>query len=143
MQPAGQQPLGFWAQRTGEAIRARTRGRLAELGLTQPEWWVLHQLSMHPAGMDENEIVAIVGPNESDESIVDAIATGLDKGWVGRTGNRVRLTDEGTERFHAAAEVQRQLNDERRQGISDRDYATTIEVLQRTAANVGSDAWHW
>lgn len=143
MQPAALQPLGFWTVRAGEAIRARTRGRLAELGVTQPEWWVLHQLSMHPSGMEENEIIAIVGPNESDESIVDAIAAGVGKGWIDRAGSRVRLTDDGADRFHAAAEVQRQLNDERRQGISDREYATTIEVLQRTITNVGGDAWHW
>ncbi|OKH66368.1 hypothetical protein EB72_05355 [Mycobacterium sp. SWH-M1] len=143
MQPAALQPLGFWTVRAGEAIRARTRGRLAELGVTQPEWWVLHQLSMHPSGMEENEIIAIVGPNESDESIVDAIAAGVGKGWIDRAGSRVRLTDDGADRFHAAAEVQRQLNDERRQGISDREYATTIEVLQRTITNVGGNAWHW
>lgn len=143
MQPAGQQPLGFWALRTGEAIRARTRGRLAQLDLTQPEWWVLHQLSMHPTGMSQDDIVSVVGPNESDDSIVRAIAAGITKGWLERSGDRIRLTDTGMQQFHAAAEVQQQLNDERRQGISDRDYATTIEVLQRTIANVGSDAWHW
>ncbi len=143
MQPAALQPLGFWTVRAGETIRARTRGRLAELGVTQPEWWVLHQLSMHPSGMEENEVIAIVGPNESDESIVDAIAAGVGKGWIYRAGSRVRLTDDGADRFHAAAEVQRQLNDERRQGISDREYVTTIEVLQRTITNVGGDAWHW
>ena len=142
-QPAALQPLGFWALRAGEAIRERTRGRLAELDMTQPEWWVLHQLSMHPTGMAESEIVSVVGPNESDDSIVQAIATGTDKGWIDRSGNGVRLTDAGTEKFHAADEVQSQLNDERRQGVSDSDYATTIEVLQRTTANVGSDAWHW
>lgn len=143
MQPAALQPLGFWALRAGEAIRARTRGRLTELGVTQQEWWVLHQLSMHPAGMDEREIVAVIGPNESDDSIVRAIASGVDKGWLDRSDNRVHLTAAGTERYDAAAEVQQQLNDERRQGISDRDYATTIAVLQRTIANVGGDAWHW
>jgi DNA-binding MarR family transcriptional regulator len=143
MQPAALQPLGFWALRAGEAIRARTRGRLTELGVTQQEWWVLHQLSMHPNGMQESEIVAVVGPNESDDSIVRAIASGIDNGWFDRSDNEVHLTPAGTERYDAAAEVQRQLNDERRQGISDRDYATTIAVLQRTITNVGSDAWHW
>ena len=143
MQPAALQPLGFWTARAGEAIRARTRGRLAELGVTQPEWWVLHQLSLHPTGMSDGDIVSVVGPNDSDEAIVHAIASGIERGWIARSGELVRLTDTGTQRFHAAAEVQRELNDERRQGISDRDYATTIEVLQRTITNVGGDAWHW
>ncbi|STZ25452.1 Uncharacterised protein [Mycolicibacterium aichiense] len=98
---------------------------------------------MHHTGMSQDDIVSIVGPNESDDSIARAIETGIDKGWLDRSGDHIRLTDKGTKQFHAAAEVQQQLNDERRQGISGRDYATTIEVLQRTLTNVGSDAWHW
>ena len=35
------------------------------------------------------------------------------------------------------------LQDERMQGISQDDFATTIRVLQRTIENVGGDAWHW
>lgn len=143
VQPAALQPIGFWSVRAGEAIQARTRGRLSELGVSQPEWWVLHQLSMHSRGMSEADLVAIVGPNESDESIVRAIAAGVDKGWLSRGGDRVRLTELGLTQFDAAAAVQKELNDERRQGVSDEDYATTIEVLQRTIVNVGGSAWHW
>ncbi|WP_241472391.1 MarR family winged helix-turn-helix transcriptional regulator [Mycolicibacterium neoaurum] len=143
MQPAALQPIGFWSVRAGEAIQARTRGRLSELGVSQPEWWVLHQLSMHSRGMSEAELVSVVGPNESDDSIVRAIASGVDKGWLGRVGDHVRLTELGGQTFDAAAEVQRELNDERRRGVSDDDYATTIEVLQRTITNVGGSAWHW
>lgn len=104
---------------------------------------MLHQLSVHSHGMSEADLVAIVGPNESDESIVRAIAAGVDKGWLSRGGDRVRLTELGLARFDAAAAVQKELNDERRQGIVDEDYATTIEVLQRTIVNVGGSAWHW
>ena len=62
---------------------------------------------------------------------------------LGRVGDHVRLTELGGQTFDAAAEVQRELNDERRRGVSDDDYATTIEVLQRTITNVGGSAWHW
>ncbi|SIS04604.1 MarR family winged helix-turn-helix transcriptional regulator [Williamsia sterculiae] len=143
MQPAALQPLGFWTARAGQAIRARTRGRLAELDVTQPEWWLLHQLSLHLAGAHDVDVVATIGPNESDGAITEAIASSIDKGWVVRDDDRILLTATGTERFHSAATVQRELNDERRHGISDDDYVTTIEVLQRTIANVGGDAWHW
>ena len=93
--------------------------------------------------MSEAELVSVVGPNESDESIVRAIATGVDKGWLSRAGDLICLTEPGLKQFDAAAAVQKELNDERRQGISDEDYATTIEVLQRTISNVGGSAWHW
>lgn len=143
MQPAAQQPLGFWTSRAGEAIRARTRGRLSDLGMTQPEWWALHQLPLHPTGVAVDAMVATIGPNESDGAIVDAVDSAVGKGWIDRQTDRLHFTPAGREQFEAAAQVQRELNDERRQGISNDDYETTIRVLQRTIDNVGGHAWHW
>jgi hypothetical protein len=143
MQPPIRQPIGFWTVRAGEAIGRRTRARLADVGVAQPEWWVLHQLSLHPAGVDDDTMIATVGPNAGDDAIVEAIASAIGKGWIERRNDRLRWTAAGQERFHVAAEVQRELEAERRQGISDDEYETTIRVLQRTIANVGGDAWHW
>lgn len=143
MQPPAQQPLGFWTVRAGEAIRTRTRSRLAEAGVTQPEWWVLHQLSLHADGRTEAQLVDQLGPNDTDEAIELALSDLVDKGWVEHRGDRLASTAEGTARFERAAVIQGELGDERRQGISDVAYATTIEVLQRTIRNVGGDAWHW
>lgn len=39
--------------------------------------------------------------------------------------------------------IQRGLESERMQGITNDEYVTTITVLQRMIANVGGDAWHW
>ncbi|AZG47225.1 hypothetical protein D7316_03833 [Gordonia insulae] len=143
MQPPLQQPIGFWTARAGEAIRTRTQSRLADVAVSQPEWWVLHQLSLHTAGMGEREMLATIGPNATDEIIAQAIDDAISKGWVERADGALTSTAAGRERFAVAADVQRELNAERRQGISDADYATTIEVLQRTIRNVGGDAWHW
>ncbi|GAA3710611.1 hypothetical protein GCM10022238_26910 [Gordonia hankookensis] len=143
MQPPLRQPIGFWAIRAGEAIRARTRSRLAEVGVTQHEWWVLQQLSSHPAGIDERTLVATIGPNDTDEAIVEAIDAAVDKGWATRRQASVSATSAGNERFVAAADAQNELGVERRQGISDEEYEIAITVLQRTIANVGGDAWHW
>ncbi|MGV9671480.1 MarR family winged helix-turn-helix transcriptional regulator [Gordonia sp. NPDC003504] len=142
MQPARRQPIGFWSARVGSAIRTRTRSRLAEVGVSQPEWWLLHQLSLHDGGIGVDEVITIIGPNDTDQAIRDAIVDARSKGWIHDDG-RLTLTESGAERFRHAAEVQGELEIERRKGISDADYETTIRVLQRTARNVGSDAWHW
>jgi hypothetical protein len=143
MQPARRQPIGFWTARVGSAIRTRTRSRLAEVGVSQPEWWLLHQLSLHDGGIGVDEVITIIGPNDTDQAIRHAIVDARSKGWIHDDDGRLALTESGAERFRHAAEVQRELEIERRQGISDSDYETTIRVLQRTARNVGSDAWHW
>jgi hypothetical protein len=143
MQPPSRQPIGFWTARAGEAIRARTRGALREIGVTQPEWWVLHQLSLAPEGVDRAAMVETIGPNETPAAIESAIGSAIEKGWIHAHGAHLLVSEAGTEQFERAAKVQKALQDERMKGITAEDFATTIFVLQKTIANVGGDAWHW
>jgi hypothetical protein len=143
MQPPSRQPIGFWTARAGEAIRARTRAALSEIGVTQPEWWVLHQLTLYPEGVGRAAIVETIGPNDTPAAIESAIDSAIGKGWIRADGARLLPSAAGTEQFERAAEVQKALQDERMVGITAEDFATTISVLQKTIANVGGDAWHW
>lgn len=143
MQPPERQPIGFWTARAGEAIRARTRGALHEIGVTQPEWWLLHQISLHPAGADRAETIEKIGHNDTPEVIVEAIDSAESKGWIVETNSRLTFTPDGRDVFRRAADLQNMLQKERMRGISEADFVTTIEVLQRTIENVGGNAWHW
>ncbi len=143
MQPPERQPIGFWTARAGEAIRARTRGALHDIGVTQPEWWLLHQISLHPAGADRAETIEKIGHNDTPEAIVEAIDSAHAKGWIVESNSRLKFTPDGRDAFRRAADLQNMLQDERMNGISAADFVTTIEVLQRTIQNVGGDAWHW
>jgi len=143
MQPPAGQPIGFWTVRAGEAIRARIRAALAEVGVTQPEWWVLHQLSLHPAGLERAAVVDVIGSNDTPAVIEETIDAGIAKGWIHAEGALLRSTETGSAAFGRAVEVQKGLREERMQGISVEEYATTISVLQRTITNVGGSAWHW
>jgi hypothetical protein len=143
MQPPELQPIGFWTARAGEAIRARTRGALHEIGVTQPEWWLLHQISLHPAGADRAETIEKIGHNDTPEAIVEAIDSARSKGWIVESNSRLKFTPDGRDTFRRAADLQNMLQEERMNGISAADFVTTIEVLQRTIRNVGGDAWHW
>ena len=143
MQPPVKQPIGFWTVRAGEAVRARTRGVLRDIGITQAEWWLLHQISLHPAGADRAKTIDTIGHNDTPEAIVDAIDSATEKGLIIESDSRLKFTPEGQQRFARGVDIQRMLQDERMQGISQDDFATTIRVLQRTIENVGGDAWHW
>ncbi|KAA0025017.1 MarR family winged helix-turn-helix transcriptional regulator [Antrihabitans cavernicola] len=143
MQPPARQPIGFWTARAAEAVRTRTRGALADIGVSQPEWWVLHQLSTHPGGIDRRTMIDTIGHNDTVEAVETALDDATAKGWVTGDDSALRSTDLGTDMFDRAAAVQRDLQDERMRGISEAEFATTITVLQRTIANVGGDAWHW
>ena len=143
MQPPENQPIGFWTARAGEAIRARTRGALAEIGMSQPEWWLLHQLSLYPGGVSRSNVIETIGPNDTVEAIEIAIESSEEKGWLADDHTALRWTDVGAAQFDQGQDVQDTLQAERIQGISTDDHVTTIEVLQRTIVNVGGHAWHW
>ncbi|MEK8069293.1 MarR family winged helix-turn-helix transcriptional regulator [Rhodococcoides navarretei] len=143
MQPPERQPIGFWTARAGGAIRARTRGALHDIGVTQPEWWLLHQISLHPAGADRGETIEKIGHNDTPDAIVEAIDSARSKGWIVESNSSLKFTPDGRDTFRSAADLQNMLQDERMNGISEADFVTTIEVLQRTIQNVGGDAWHW
>ncbi|MCJ0895047.1 hypothetical protein [Rhodococcus sp. ARC_M5] len=143
MQPPERQPIGFWTARAGEAIRTRTRGALHDIGVTQPEWWLLHQISLHPAGADRDETIEKIGHNDTPDAIVEAIDSARSKGWIVESNSSLKFTPDGRDTFRSAADLQNMLQDERMNGISEADFVTTIEVLQRTIQNVGGDAWHW
>lgn len=129
--------------RAGEAIRARTRGALEAIGVTQPQWWVLHQLSEHSEGMQRSEMRRIIGGNDFPEAVDAAVDSAVERGWINDDGTLLRSTPSGTARFEEAAALQRELQKERMHGISEEEFVTTITVLQRTIENVGGDAWHW
>ncbi len=122
---------------------ARTQAALADVGVSQPQWWILHQLSLHPGGMERVAMIETIGPNDTVEAIEDALASTAGHAWITDDGARVRVAQLGTEVFRRAAAVQDELQVERMQGITDEEFVTTIEVLQRMIANVGADAWHW
>lgn len=143
MQPPADQPIGFWTFRAGEAIRARIRSALEEIEVAQPEWWVLHQLSRYPDGVDRAVVVETIGSNDTPAAIESAIDGAVEKGWIRVDGAALHLSEAGTERFERAAAVQGVLHEERMRGITTEEYATTISVLQRTITNVGGEAWHW
>jgi len=143
MEPPSRQPIGFWTARAAEAVRARTRGALKEIGVSQPEWWVLHQLSLHPEGVERAAVVETIGPNETPAVIDSAIDSAIEKGWIEAAGARLLPSEVGAALFERAAALQQALQAERMAGITAEDFATTITVLQKTIVNVGGDAWHW
>ncbi|HWN31548.1 MAG TPA: hypothetical protein VNP03_02345 [Pseudonocardia sp.] len=111
--------------------------------MTQPEWWVLHQLSVHPEGVGRATMIETIGPNDTPAAIDSAIDSAIGKGWIHAAGAHLRPSQAGTEQFERAAAIQRALQEERMEGITAEDFATAISVLQKTIANVGGDAWHW
>ncbi|MGW7332244.1 MarR family transcriptional regulator [Streptomyces sp. NPDC054840] len=140
------QPIGYWSWAAYDAVVNRTRGALAELGTTQPQWWILARVAL--AG-DENRTREELTETlrgylaVGEETLSEEMDTVIVRGWMTQnTEGRLELTPEGREFFDKAAALQEDLRAERHAGISDEEYLITLKVLQRFVHNAGGRAWH-
>ncbi|MBT2396516.1 MarR family winged helix-turn-helix transcriptional regulator [Streptomyces sp. ISL-100] len=138
------QPIGYWSWAAHNSVVTHIRTALAELGLSQPQWWVLNQLVDHPEGRPRTDVVAVlegylsVGGVLEDE--IDALAA---RKLITQDGDkRLRFTDEGRALQKTTAARQEVLRAEIHAGITDEEYVRTLKVLQRMIHNTAGQAWH-
>ncbi|MER6298922.1 MarR family winged helix-turn-helix transcriptional regulator [Kitasatospora sp. NPDC001539] len=139
------QPIGYWSWAAYKAVVTRTRGALAELGTTQPQWWVLAQLARAEEPRTRDDVSAVLRDYlDTGQEALDAdIDATVARGWVTESaGGRLDLTPEGRAFYDKAAALQDELWAERHADISDEEYLTTLKVLQRVIRNTGGRAWH-
>ncbi|MEV0255860.1 MarR family winged helix-turn-helix transcriptional regulator [Streptomyces sp. NPDC050732] len=139
------QPVGYWSSAAGAAVVHHIRTMLAEMGLTQPQWWILNQLMAAPDGRPRDEVVAVLkGYLETGEGALHHNIDALhDRGLITEDpAGRIALTEEGRALRARVAERQKAVRAEIHEGITDEDYVRTLKVLQRMIHNVGGSAWH-
>ncbi|MFH8607814.1 MarR family winged helix-turn-helix transcriptional regulator [Streptomyces sp. NPDC018029] len=139
------QPVGYWSSAAGAAVVNHIRTMLAEMGLTQPQWWVLSQLVPAPDGRPRDEVVGVLkGYLEIGEGALHHNINALhDRGLITEdSAGRIALTEDGRALQARVAERQKAVRAEIHEGITDEDYVRTLKVLQRMIHNVGGSAWH-
>ncbi|GAA3126324.1 MarR family transcriptional regulator [Streptomyces echinatus] len=140
------QPAAYWTGLAYEALIAFTRARQAELGFTQPGYWLLRHLSRHDLsadgrGMTVPELQQAMSDYLRPEDDLAAEAEDLlRRGWLTLDDGRLWITPAGDEaraglKRHAPA-----IRDRIHQGIDDADYVTTLKVLRQMIANTGGSA---
>ncbi|MFI9362819.1 MarR family winged helix-turn-helix transcriptional regulator [Kitasatospora sp. NPDC053057] len=139
------QPIGYWSWAAYKAVVSRIRGALAELGTTQPQWWVLAQLARAEEPRNRDDVTAVLRDylDTGQDALNTEIDATVERGWVTESaGGRLELTAGGRAFFDQAAARQDELWAERHAGISDEEYLTTLKVLQRFVHNTDGRAWH-
>jgi DNA-binding MarR family transcriptional regulator len=139
------QPIGYWSWAAYRAVVTRTRAALAELGLTQPQWWVLAQLARAGTTRTRDELTRLLAPylDTGTDAVTADIGELVARGRLAEDAEgRLALTAEGGALYDKAAALQDELWAERHAGISDEEYLTTLKVLQRFIHNTGGEAWH-
>ncbi len=139
------QPIGYWSWAAHEAVVTHIRGMLGELGLTQPQWWILSQLAESPEGRDRTELAAFlqgylaVGAVGIHDEVEALAGRGL---LAAREDRLLHITPEGAALQAEAAVRQRTVREQIHDGITDEEYIRTLKVLQRMIHNVDGKAWH-
>jgi DNA-binding MarR family transcriptional regulator len=136
-----QQPIGYWLNRTDQAITKRMNDILQTDGITRVGWQVLNVLQPD-AGVPEVQVYDILQANATQAMLIDTIEDLVAKGWVMRTEHEpgapptVQLTDAGRAEHKRLHERITQFRQQSLQGISTDEYQTMIRVLERIVQNL-------
>lgn len=138
------QPAAYWTGLAYEALIAYTRARQIEKGYTQPQFWLLRNLSVNDISPDgegmtltelREAMASYIRPE--DDLAVEAEVL-LERGWVTRdVDGRLWLTEEGEQARVDLARNAPAIRAALHEDIDDADYVTTMKVLQRLIRNAG------
>lgn len=129
-------PIGYWLNRTDQALTRRMDTMLAEYGLTRTGWQVLNVVADGPQVTDP-EVLALLAANADTPTLTDAVRTALADGWLTRPSpDRLALTTGGRTRLAAVAERVAAFRELSMTGISPEEYRTAVGVLERMTMNL-------
>ncbi|WP_030771192.1 MULTISPECIES: MarR family winged helix-turn-helix transcriptional regulator [unclassified Streptomyces] len=138
------QPAAYVTGVAYEALIAFTRARQAEKGYTQPQFWLLRNLSKNDISPDGEGMTipelqeAMASYIRREDDLAAEAEVLLERSWVTRDAeDRLWLTEEG-ERARVdlkgnAPAILAALHE----GIDEADYVTTVKVLHRLIHNAG------
>lgn len=126
-------PIGYWLNRTDQALTRYMDTMLGEFGLTRIAWQVLN------VGKSDAEVLSVLGANADAATLTAAIETVLADGWAHRPApGELALTAEGAERLAVVAVRVDAFRELSMSGISLDEYRTAVLVLERMARNLES-----
>ncbi|MDO3686209.1 MarR family winged helix-turn-helix transcriptional regulator [Micromonospora sp. C28ISP2-4] len=138
------QPAAYWTGVAYESLIAFTRAQQAVHGFTQPQFWLLRNLSPNDllpggGGLTVTELRQAMASYLRAEDDLDAEAEVLlGRGWLSRDADgRLRITEAGEAarvrlKQHAPA-----IRGRIHEGVDDADYVTTLKVLRQMIRNTG------
>ncbi|WP_370420913.1 MarR family transcriptional regulator [Streptomyces sp. QH1-20] len=138
------QPAAYWTGMAYEALIAYTRAQQAAKGYTQPQFWLLRNLSENDISPDGQGMTvpelreAMASYIRPEDDLAAEAEPLLERGWLTRDAeDRLWLTEEGEQARVDLARNAPAIRAALHEGIDDADYVTTMKVLQRLIHNAG------
>ncbi|MEW1640354.1 MarR family transcriptional regulator [Streptomyces sp. NPDC093801] len=129
-------PIGYWLNRTDEALTATMDALLADFGLTRLAWQVLNVVEEDPRTTDTG-VRSLLAANADARALTSAIETVLAGGWALRPEpGRLALTEDGRTRLDDVRVRVGAFRELAAAGISPEEYRTAVGVLERMTRNL-------
>ena len=138
------QPAAYWTGVAYEALIAYTRAEQAKRGYTQPQFWLLRNLSANDISPDgegmtlpdlREAMTSYIRPEDDLKAEAEVL---LDRGWLTRDAeDRLWLTKEGEQARVDLGRNAPAIRAALHESIDDADYVTTLKVLQKLIRNAG------
>ncbi|PWK72082.1 hypothetical protein BCL76_103311 [Streptomyces sp. CG 926] len=130
------EPIGYWLNRTDQALTASMDALLADFGLTRLAWQVLNVVENDPRATDTTVLTTLAAGADA-EQLASAVASVLAGGWVTRPRpGHLALTDDGRARLAEAALRVDAFRELSARGITREEYVTAVTVLERMTRNL-------
>ncbi|MFC5664232.1 MarR family transcriptional regulator [Kitasatospora misakiensis] len=141
------QPAAYWTGVAYEALIAFTRARQLEKGYTQPQFWLLRNLSVNDISPD-GEGMTVAELREAMKSYIrpedDLAAESAaleERGWLRRDAeDRLWLTEEGEQARVDLSRNAPAIRAALHEGIDDADCVVALKVLGQLIRNAGGTA---
>jgi DNA-binding MarR family transcriptional regulator len=134
-----QKPIGYWLKRADEVITLHVDLVLSDNGFTRFRWQVLnivYQAGTITRGNVLETMQAFIDARQLEE-ILDGF---VGEGWLVKSGQgddaQLTLTDAGKAQRETVFKLQREVRSRAMQGITEQEYATVIDVLERMVSNL-------
>jgi DNA-binding MarR family transcriptional regulator len=138
------QPAAYWTGVAYEALIAYTRARQAEKGYTQPQFWLLRNLSANDISPDRDGMTlpelreAMASYIRPEDDLAAEAEVLVERGWLTKDAeDRLWLTEAGEQARLDLARNAPAVRAALHEGIDDADYVTTLKVLRRLILNAG------
>ena len=136
---AKHKPIGYWLKHADNVITEHVDKVLSENGFTRSRWQVLN--IVYQAGTITRSGVLHTMQTFIDPSQLDEIIDGFIKeGWLVKHGEQegaqLTLTEAGKAQREIIFELQSEVRRRTMQGITEREYAMVIDVLERMVKNL-------
>ena len=131
-------PIGFWLKLVDRLIDERFATTLEEHGVTRRQWQLLNVLSRGQA--TGGQLDAALAPFLTDldeETVAEHLAELVDSGWIALAPSGYSLADAGRTALTALTSTVDATRGVVADGISEEQYAETLETLKRMASNLG------